>query len=627
MALLFGGIKMEREEILGYFNYKGNGKIYVKMGSNMRFGSEAVTYIHELYHDRLSSMSSLGRFLNFIGMAWKNSDKENKYVLNRYGDILVKHTRKVQEVYASTMTWLWLNQKGNEEYKKIYIDIEKPEYKSFRKTLEKITSNEKLCLEERKGIVDKICQNALNIDLDEKEFWNCISDIDEFDAYMETVVNPERRMNYIYNKVITEGSQIEEYTNEDEISFLEKLCSLKYFENMRSYIEMLREQFQELKLSSAVLEKYYLMREKKIKVFDFAALKVYRGEHNVKDDIDAVCIIKQCENLEDKEKSFYVITHSNYKGKSNYLSQELSEIQTIIESNNFVIIPFAEYNKRKWKPKYFKTNKPIFVFIDNYDECADWARDLLDEGEIFWGDIYSKEVNNFFTVNFFSKRGKKDVIFVFPTTKRLAIILQKELQIEGQVLYSKQEEFFKIFGCFHRGIDIFKVYRNLMAFILDSSGSCVDDIALRMMSIDVFNTIGNSCLNIFTPDNCFEQMMFYPTRQTVGNGKVWMLMEFKEGERFGNIKVEKIKRETETGEIITIEGILVFGNKMDAINYSKQNRNLECFYPVEMDMIFWNYFKPKLIPSKWKIFLCTDIDKMNVQIIDGEKLEYMLFSK
>lgn len=618
---------MEREEILGYFNYKSNGKIYVKMGSNMRFGSEAVTYIHELYHDRLSNMSSLGRFLNFIGMAWEISDKENKYVLNRYGDILVKHTRKVQEVYASTMTWLWLEQKGNEEYKKIYIDIEKAEYKCYRKELEIITSNEKLCLEEREKIVDKICQYALNVNLDEEVFWNCIQDIDEFDTYMETVVNPEGRMYYAYSKAITEAGLIEEYTNDDEISFLEKLCSLKCFGNMRSYLEMVREQSQEVKLNSAVLEKYYFMREKKIKVFDFAALKVYRGEHNVKDDIDAVSIIKQCENLEDKEKNFYVITHSNYKGESVYLSQELCEIQTIIEANDFVIIPFNEYDKRKWKPKYFEINKPIFVFIDNYDDCVGWAKDLLDEGEIFWGDIYSKEINNFFTVNFFSKRGKKDVIFVFPTTKKLAISLQRELQIERQVLYSKQEEFFKIFGCFHRGIDIFKVYRNLMAFILDSSGSCVDDIALRMMSIAVFNTIGNSCLNILTPDNCFEQMMFFPTRQTVGNGKVWMLMEFKEGERFGNIKVENIERKTETGEIITIGGILVFCSKIDAINYSKQNRNLECFYPVEMDMIFWNYFKPKLIPSKWKIFLCTDIGKMNVQIIDGEKLEYMLFSK
>lgn len=68
----------------------------------MRFGSEAVTYIHELYHDRLSNRSLLGRFLNFIGMAWEISDKENKYVLNRYGDILVKHTRKVQEVASHT---------------------------------------------------------------------------------------------------------------------------------------------------------------------------------------------------------------------------------------------------------------------------------------------------------------------------------------------------------------------------------------------------------------------------------------------------------------------------------------------------------------------------------------------
>ena len=573
MALLFGKIKMEVKECLGYFNYKSNGKIYVKMGSNMRFGSEAVTYIHELYHDRLSNMSSLGRFLAFIGMAWEISDKENKHVLDRYGDILVKHIRKVQEVYASTMTWLWLERKGNEEYKKIYIDIEMAEYKSYRKELERITSNEKLCFEEREKTVDKICRYALNVNLDEEVFWNCIQDIDEFDTYMETVVNPEKRMYYAYGKAITDAGLIEEYTNDDEISFFGKLCAMKCFGNMRSYFEMVKKQFQEVKVNSVALEKYYFMREKKIKVFDFESLKVYRGEHNVKDDIDAVSIIKQCKNLEDREKNFYVITHSNNKGESIYLSQELSEIQSIIEVNDFVIIPLNEYDKRKWKPKYFETNKPIFVFIDNYDECVGWARSLLDEGEIFWGDIYPKEINNFFTVNFFSKRGKKDVIFVFPTTKKLAISLQKELQIEGQVLYSKQEEFFKIFGCFRRKIDIFMVYRKLMSFILDSSGNCVDDIALKMMSIDTFNTIGNSCLNIFAPDNCFEQMMFFPTRQTMGNGKVWMLMEFKEGERFGNIKAEKIEKETEGGEIVTIEGILVFGNKMDAINYSKKTQN------------------------------------------------------
>ena len=67
---------MKREESLGHFDYKSNGNLYVKMGSNMRFGNEAVTYIHELYHDRLSQMSFLGRFLSFIGMAWEIADEE-----------------------------------------------------------------------------------------------------------------------------------------------------------------------------------------------------------------------------------------------------------------------------------------------------------------------------------------------------------------------------------------------------------------------------------------------------------------------------------------------------------------------------------------------------------------------
>lgn len=141
---------MQRKESLGHFNYKSNGEIYVKIGSNMRFGSEAVTYIHELYHDRLSNISSLGRFLNFIGMAWVMSNQENKYILDRYGDVLVKHIRKVQEVYASTMTWLWLKQKGNEEYKKIYIEIEDSEYKSYRKELEKLFAMKNYALKKKK---------------------------------------------------------------------------------------------------------------------------------------------------------------------------------------------------------------------------------------------------------------------------------------------------------------------------------------------------------------------------------------------------------------------------------------------------------------------------------------------
>lgn len=618
---------MQRKESLGHFNYKSNGEIYVKIGSNMRFGSEAVTYIHELYHDRLSNISSLGRFLNFIGMAWVMSNQENKYILDRYGDVLVKHIRKVQEVYASTMTWLWLKQKGNEEYKKIYIEIEDSEYKSYRKELEKIVCDEELCLEEKEKMVDAICRYALNVNLDEEAFWRCIQDIDEFDIYMETVVNPSGRMYFAYNKAIMDADLNDEYNDQEEINFIEKLCSLKIFENMRIYPETIREELKTLKMDSGVLEKYYFNREKKIKVFDFATLKVNRVDHNIKKDIDVVSIIKRCKNLDDKEKNFYLITHSNYEGESIYFGEELTEIQTVIESNDFIIIPFNEYDKRRWKPQYFETNKPIFVLIDNYDDCVDWTEDLLNEVEIFFGDIYSKEVNNFFTVNFFSKRGRKNVIFAFPTTKKLALSLQRELQIESQVLYSKQEEFFKIFGCFHKQIDIFKVYRNLMAFILDSSGSFGDDIALRQMSIDVFNTIGNSCLNIFTKDNYFEQMMFFPTRQTVGNEKVWILMEFKEGERIGNIKAEKIERRTETGEIITETGILIFSKKIDAIIYSKQNKNLEYYYPVEMDMIFWDYFKSIFVSGKRKIFLCVDIVKMIAQIIDVEKLEYLLYSK
>ncbi len=620
---------MKREESLGHFDYKSNGNLYVKMGSNMRFGNEAVTYIHELYHDRLSQMSFLGRFLSFIGMAWEIADEEDEYDLDRYGGILVKHSRKVQEVYASTMTWLRLNKKGNEEYKKIYRNMETAEYKGYRKELERIADDEKLCLEDREKLVDKICRYALNVNLDEEAFWNSIHDIDEFDTYMGTVVNPEERMYYAYNQVITgeEMDFTEKSTNEVEIRFLEKLCSLKWFGAMKSYVEMLREHIQKTEVNDAVLKEYSFMREKKIKVFDFAELRLLRWKYPVKNDIDAVSIIKQCENLEDREHNFCVIIHSSYKGESIYLWQELPEIQTVIEENDFIIISFHEYDKRRWKPIYFETNKPIFVFIDNYDDCAGWAKDLLDEGEIFWGDIYSKEINNFFTINFFLKRGKKDVIFVFPTTKKLAINLQKELQIEGQVLYSEQEEFFKLFGCFHGRIDIIRVYRKIMAFILDSSGSNEDDIALRNMSVDAFNTIVNSSFNIFTPDNCFEQMMFFPTRQTVGNGKVWMLMELKKEGRYGNIKVEKVEIKTERGESITRKGILVFGDKMDARNYLKQNRSLEYFYPVEMDMIFWDYFKPRLMSSKWEIFLCTDIEKMIVQIIDVEKLEYMLFSK
>ena len=73
---------------------------------------------------------------------------------------------------------------------------------------------------------------------------------------------------------------------------------------MRIYPETIREELKTLKMDSGVLEKYYFNREKKIKVFDFATLKVNRVDHNIKKDIDVVSIIKRCKNLDDKEKIF-----------------------------------------------------------------------------------------------------------------------------------------------------------------------------------------------------------------------------------------------------------------------------------------------------------------------------------
>lgn len=613
---------MSDMEILGHFNYKNNGTVYIKMGSNMRFGSEAVTYVHELYHERLSNISILGALLKIIGFALEASEKETAKSLDKYADVLVKHTRKVQEVYASSMTWLWLQEDGNEEYKLRYEEIESKEYREYRKILKRVIDDDSKSLQEREKMVEMICQNALFVD--SEQFWDSLRDVDEFDEHLETIVNTEARMNWAYENLL-EGKDINSHI--DVIQVMKKIQSVKIFKGLAKTIKKTEENLPKLLTNEKVIEKYLMKIEEKIKVFEFSSLKVYRNSYDKYKDIDTICIIKRCENLDNKERDFYIIMHTEDNNESVYYSQELSDVSGIVGEYDFVIIPFTEYNKREWKPSYFKTEKPIIVILETYSECLQWGKELLDDGEIFWGDMYAENVNNFFTINFFLKRGKKDVIFLFPTTKKLSIRLQTELGIEKQVLYSRQTEFFKIFGAFHNHINIFKVFRNILAFVLDSTGNSCSDEVFKFMSFEGVNTIINSGMDLYTPNDYFERLMSLPTKQTIGNGRVWILIEYKEGGRIGNIKAETIEIHKDQG-VKEIHGILVFNCKMSAMNYIKRNKELEYFYPVEMDMIFWKYFKPILLSKKWIAFLCADGNTNSIEeMIDVERLEYMLYSR
>ncbi len=89
---------MNKEYIAGCYNFNQNGYIYLSVKENMEFGSAGTTYVHELYHARLTDMTLLGTLLRLIGLAKMFEESELYDILDDYGRVVAGSSRKVQEI-------------------------------------------------------------------------------------------------------------------------------------------------------------------------------------------------------------------------------------------------------------------------------------------------------------------------------------------------------------------------------------------------------------------------------------------------------------------------------------------------------------------------------------------------
>lgn len=93
------------------------------------------------------------------------------------------------------------------------------------------------------------------------------------------------------------------------------------------------------------------------------------------------------------------------------------------------------------KPQYFKSINKLFVLFEDYIECDRWIKDTVVTGEFYIGDLYDDNVNNFFTVLIFADRLQSGVIYIFPTTKKLAKRIIENNRLSNIVVYANDRAF------------------------------------------------------------------------------------------------------------------------------------------------------------------------------------------
>ena len=160
-------------------------------------------------------------------------------------------------------------------------------------------------------------------------------------------------------------------------------------------------------------------------------------------------------------------------------------------------IPFDEYDRCSGRPQYFKwENTPLFVILEDYDQCEQWMGEILEE-DLYFVNLYPEDVQNFYTVLFFRRRKEPEVLFVFPTLKHLAEMLIRKWNLRDKILTSQNQDSLKLFACFGDEIHMLQAITWLMSFVSGTgwNGSQLQQAA-SMLCVGLVKSLLESALQI-----------------------------------------------------------------------------------------------------------------------------------
>lgn len=611
MALYSGGIIMQYENvnILGSYSLRDGGNINIFMGKNLASGTEVNTYIHELFHMHLTNSSSLGFFLLLLekeyNLASGAEDMNHCEKIKELSEIIFNRTVYVQEVYANSQELLWIENNLGPDIAEKAFNLKNKDYKDYCNKMRIITSNKKLRIERKKYLIDKICLYALGIPISSDKFISALKSRQKLHHYFSGDLHPKKRLDIALEKY----SRNEDLKEENTIlinyllSGLRDLEIIKYFDKeLPELNEVIQWSMKNGTLDESEVRNWIEINQKKmdekIKLFDFYNLKVERVQELPDGFGFGVFVIKNCLNIHNKD-NFYFISHSLIKSNSTYVSNEAP--YGIIENSDIKVIGISsyEYDLKKMKPSYLNECKvPVVVLIDNFNHAKEIIKRILNEGELFIGDLYGQNVNNFSTVLFFRERTDPETIFVFPTLKKLSIRIIKELEISQELVFSNDKYFKRILSAFGDELDMLEFIQWIFGFIMQSSCNFteIDDPATKL-SFDLTKTMMNNIFEINEPGH-YRRWASLPTKKTLAQ-PYYSLMEFKNGRNTGSFY----------GFLYESDHVIIFfTNKIDALNYKARmlsiDESIQQFHVVGIDKHFWNTHKKIL--SKIKICVCID---------------------
>lgn len=596
---------MGREEsvTLGHYNYRWGGSIYIPMGVNMEYSTTAGTIVHEGNHMHLDHATTLGILLEAfeIETFYVPANKRN-YMdkLIKLKSIIRSRMAEVQEIYANAVELLLLEELGGMEEARRCYNNKTSEYKAYCDKWDGILDQTELSTEERRKIINTICFYACGTDRTVDEFVDILCK-GQLSSVLDGDDAPIKRFTFALTC----------YHKDQEKILVDSICRQKPEEILimlheRKFLEYANEYYLELKnlkhnidqglLKAGQLkdsmEEYQKNIWEKIKVFDLSNIKVQRQDL-IENHGDGIFIIKNCENLLDKD-NYYIISHDGRGQKPVYISSEESKEKTAesIRGVKCACIPSREFDFLNKKPFYLdKCKVPVFVVFTDYRDCERWIREEVLPNDYFIGDLYDDTVKNDFTVLFFAERKRPDIIYCFPSVKQLALMMMDELLL-NDVIYAKDKEFLKLFAGFGNTLDIMQGVQWLLAFFTDSRGEYdVEKDQAAKLSLDVVTTLLNKSFRIGEDEYKYRALL--PTRKTRPE-KFFCIMKFDGAYNTGQISAQP------DGNII------IFPSKETArIWIEACSEKCGAFHDevMVMDRYYWNNLKKRLKIQKMNIYL------------------------
>lgn len=601
---------------LGTYDFREGGSIYIPIGINMQCNTENSTQVREMYHLFLNSSTCYGVILSLLDMERINEleDSSRHARLEQCTMILSARMQDIQEIYANTMELLWIQEyEGPDAMKQAYEN--KPEiYKVFCGYFAHMIADQSKSYLEKRQMITWSVKKAVDSIFEDDHFWSSFEDPVKLLECLSDKTSPADILTEIINAYkngipVEDGNTISIWNIQDKIS---KYTSFKNADGvMKAAIEYISKtdnyQKEMHRLENRLLEH--------IKVFDSEKMKVLRLDESTEEHPEFAMIIKCCLNLDNPSEDYYMVFQHVVKGSECYCSREITHqnLENILDSSTSVAIPFAEYNDKVGWGKYIpKRERPLFVIIDSYPECKYFLENQGEDGQIYIGDLYDKSVYNSFTIMFFQQRKYEYIIFVFPTVKCLAETLIDEVHMTKEVLFSKNENFLKIFSCLGNEIQMMESMIALTEFIVGMKRNMRDiNNPVTMLLHNTIANIAEQALKM-RPHFYYRYWSSLPNDSTPGE-PFYIRMLFENGENSGKICSESQEQLP-----------LFFRNKEEAEIWQRKSGDNHARV-VGVDRRFWKAIKSYLEEvGKQQVLLCLDVQEGKAVKIYNQQLECLM---